>query len=112
MILPAEAPPDPLPQRPAKEQRCARRCGRDSGLQRGRRSVADGRSAVRRVLYMAPVSAGRGSSRVAHFYRRLVARGKPPKLALIATMRKMLVTLNAIARAQQPWSETTLQPAA
>jgi hypothetical protein len=42
----------------------------------------------------------------------LVAKGKPAKLALIATMRKMLVTLNAIARAQQPWSEATLKPAA
>ena len=51
---------------------------RDSGLQRGRRSVAAGRSAVRRVLYMAALSASRGSSRFADFHRRLVARGKPP----------------------------------
>jgi transposase len=51
---------------------------------------------------MAAVSASRGRSRFAHFYRRLVARGKPPKLALIATMRKMPVTLNAIARANPP----------
>jgi transposase len=85
---------------------------KDSGLKRGQRSVAEGRSAVRRVLYMAAVSVSRGSSRFAHFYRRLVARGKPPKLALIATMRKMLVTLHAIARAHQPWSETALKPAA
>jgi transposase len=84
----------------------------DSGLKRGQRSIAAGRGTVRRVLYMAAVSASRGSSRFAHFYRRLVARGKPPKLALIATMRKMLGTLNAIARARQPWSEPLLQPAA
>jgi transposase len=85
---------------------------KDSGLKRGQRSVAAGRRAVRRVRYMAAVSASRGGSRFAAFYRRLVARGKPPKLALIATMRKMLVTLNAIARASQPWSETALKPAA
>lgn len=85
---------------------------KDSGLKRGQRVVAAGRSAVRRVLYMAALSASRGSSRFAHFYRRLVARGKPPKLALVATMRKMLVTLNAIARANQPWLETAIAPAA
>jgi transposase len=85
---------------------------KDSGLKRGQRVVAEGRSAVRRVLYMAALSASRGGSRFAAFYRRLVAKGKPPKLALVATMRKMLVTLNAIARAQQPWSETALKPAA
>jgi len=77
---------------------------KDSGLKRGQRVIAEGRSGVRRVLYMAALSASRGSSRFADFYRRLVARGKPPKLALVATMRKMLVTLNAIARAHQPWS--------
>jgi transposase len=84
---------------------------RDSGLKRGQRVVAEGRGAVRRVLYMAALSASRSGSRFAAFYRRLVARGKPPKLALVATMRKMLVTLNAIARTQKPWSEPALQPA-
>ena len=85
---------------------------RDSGLKRGQRVVAEGRGAVRRVLYMAALSASRSGSRFAAFYRRLVAKGKPPKLALIATMRKMLVTLNAIARTQKPWSDPALQPAA
>jgi transposase len=85
---------------------------KDSGLKRGHRRVAEGRGAVRRVLYMAAVSASRGSSRFAAFHRRLVAAGKPPKLALVATMRKMLVTLNAIARAHQPWSDSALKPAA
>jgi hypothetical protein len=45
-------------------------------------------------------------------YARLITRGKPPKLALVALMRKMLITRNAIARAHQPWSEPALQPAA
>jgi transposase len=82
---------------------------KDSGLRRGQRSIAEGRSTVRQVLYMAALSASRGSSRFASFHRRLVARGKPPKLALVATMRKMLVTLNAIARTHQPWSEAPRQ---
>jgi transposase len=85
---------------------------KDSGLKRGQRVVAEGRSAVRRVLYMAALSASRSDARFAAFHRRLVARGKPPKLALVATMRKMLVTLNAIARTQKPWSDPALQPAA
>jgi hypothetical protein len=66
-----------------------------------RRAVAEGRGTVRRVLSMAALSASRNGSRFAAFYRRLVARGKPPKVALVATMRKMLVTLTAIARTHQ-----------
>jgi transposase len=85
---------------------------RDSGTRRGQRVVAEGRGAVRRVLYMAALSASRGGSRFAAFDRRLLAKGKPPKLALIATMRKMLVTLNAIARTHQPWSGSALPAAA
>jgi transposase len=61
---------------------------------------------------MAALSASRSSSRFADFHRRLVARGKPAKVALVVTMRKMLVTLNAIARAGQPWSDTALKTAA
>jgi transposase len=85
---------------------------KDSGAQHGRRSVRAGRKAVRTVLYMAAVSASRGSSPCAHFYRRLVAAAKPPKLALIATMRKMLTTLNAMLRTRQPWAAPAHQQAA
>lgn len=76
---------------------------RDSGRKQGRRVIRGGRSAVREVLYMAAVSASRGRSPLAAFYRRLIAAGKPPKLALVALMRKMLTTLNAMARAATPW---------
>jgi transposase len=85
---------------------------KDGGRKRGQPVVAEGRGALCRVLYMAALSASRSGSRFAAFHRRLVARGKPPKVALIATMRKMLVTLNAIARADQPWCDPALQPAA
>jgi transposase len=84
---------------------------KDSGLKRGQRVVAEGRSAVRRVLYMAALSTSRTDSRCADFYRRLVATGKPPKLALVATMRKMIVTLNAIARSRQRYSPSPLHHA-
>jgi transposase len=78
---------------------------KDSGLRRGQRVIAEGRGAVRRVLYMAALSASRGSSRFARFYRHLVRNGKPAKLALVATMRKMLITLNAMARAGAAWQD-------
>ena len=85
---------------------------RDSGLMRGRRVIHGGRKEVRCALYMAALALSRRASRFALAYRALVAKGKPKKLALVATMRKLLVTLNAIARADQPWSDPALQPAA
>lgn len=78
---------------------------KDSGLRHGNRVTAGGRSSVRRILYMAAVAASQRQSRFAIFYRRLVAAGKPKKLALVATMRKMITTLNAIARSGQPWRQ-------
>jgi transposase len=84
----------------------------DSGQTRGRRAIQGGRGAVRRALYMAALSASRGRSRFATAYRALLAKGKPAKLALAATMRKLLVTLNAIARSRTPWREERLPAAA
>lgn len=84
----------------------------DSGQMRGRRVIQGGRGAVRRALYMAALSASRGRSRFATVYRALLAKGKPAKLALAATMRKLLVTLNAIARSRTPWREERLPAAA
>jgi transposase len=85
---------------------------KDSGQMRGRRVMQGGRSAVRQALYMAVLSASRGRSRFATAYRALLAKGKPAKLALAATMRKLLVTLNAIARSRTPWREERLPAAA
>ena len=78
---------------------------RDSGLFRGKRSVWGGRSAIRAVLYMAALVATRCNSHIRAFYQRLIAAGKPAKVALVACMRKLLTTLNAIARASTPWEE-------
>lgn len=78
---------------------------RDSGRWRGQRSIAGGRSCVRSMLYMPALSAVRANPRLRTFYKRLVDAGKPKKLALIAAMRKLLVTLNAMMRDQNPWKK-------
>ena len=78
----------------------------DSGAFVGKRSVRGGRVRVRQALYMAAVSAARASSHIARFHRRLRSAGKPPKLAYIATARKLLSVLNAISRTQTPFLDT------
>jgi len=79
---------------------------RDSGLHRGTRRIAGGRSAVRTVLYMCAVAGLRCNPVLQAFYARLKAQGKPSKVALTACLRKLLVILNAIARDHQPWNAT------
>jgi transposase len=76
---------------------------RDSGAFRGRRFIQGGRAEVRRALYMAALTAIRCNPTIAAFYRRLVAAGKPGKLALTASIRKLVSILNAILRDQTPW---------
>ena len=76
----------------------------DSGTQRGRRTVWGGRAPVRATLYMATLAATTWNPILSAFYRRLRAAGKPPKVALVATMRKLLTILNAMMKAQSPWA--------
>jgi transposase len=78
---------------------------RDSGTMRGKRKIRGGRATVRSALYMATVAAPavRCNPPLRQAYQRLRAAGKPPKLAIIAVMRKLLVTLNAIIRDKTPW---------
>jgi transposase len=76
---------------------------RDSGQMRGRRAIWGGRGAVRSVLYMAAVAAIRCNVVFRTFYARLRSAGKPAKVALTATMRKLLIVLNAMARDGEPW---------
>ena len=68
---------------------------RDSGTWRGQRRVCGGRSLVRRGLYMAALTAARRNHILAPFYQRLRAAGKPPKVALTAVMRKLLIALKS-----------------
>lgn len=79
---------------------------RDSGTLRGKRTIFGGRATVRRALYMATLTAVRFNAVIRAFYQRLVHAGKPKKVALVASMRKLLTILNAIARSGTPWNES------
>lgn len=76
---------------------------RDSGAFRGRRMIAGGRPHIRRVLYMATLTAIKHNPAIRVFYLRLVAAGRPSKVALTAAMRKLLTVLNAMLRDRRPW---------
>jgi transposase len=76
---------------------------RDSGTLRGRRMVMGGRASVRAALYMPTLTAIRRNPAIRALYERLLARGKPAKVAITAAMRKLLTVLNAILRDQTPW---------
>jgi transposase len=81
---------------------------RDSGTLRGHRTVYGGRASVpsvRGVLYMGALTATKYNPVIRSFYLRLIAAGKPKKLALVACMRKLLTILNSIARTRQPWNQ-------
>ena len=71
---------------------------RDSGNMRGKRTIWGGRARARAVLYMGALVASRHNPIIRDFYRRLLAAGKPKKVALTACMRKLLTILNAILR--------------
>lgn len=79
---------------------------RDSGQMRGKRTIFGGRADVRRVLYMATLSAIRFNHVIQRFYDRLVSAGKPKKVAIVACMRKLLTILNAMVKTQKCWDES------
>ncbi len=84
---------------------------RDSGQFRGRRSCWGGRARVRPALYMAALVGVRHTPVLRAFYQRLVAAGKPKKLALVACMRKLLVIANALVRDNTRWDAARALPA-
>jgi transposase len=76
----------------------------DSGEHKGKRRIAGGRKKLRNVLYM-PIVVAKGCNPVlAAYYKRLLARGKEPKVALMACMRKLLVIITAMITKQQDWA--------
>jgi transposase len=77
----------------------------DSGKARGKRHVWGGRAIVRSTLHMAMLSALRYNPVIRAFYERLIAAGKPKKVALVACSHKLLRILNAMARTGEPWNE-------
>lgn len=77
----------------------------DSGKHRGHRSIWGGRSVVRCALYMATLSAVRFNPVIKLFYDRLLAAGKPKKVAQVACSHKLLRILNAMVRTGQAWNQ-------
>ena len=77
---------------------------RDSGSVKGVRHIWGGRAQVRTVLYMAALVATRHNPQIRTFYQRLLAAGKPAKVALVACMRKLLLICNAVLRSHTSWS--------
>jgi transposase len=83
----------------------------DSGRSiRGRRFAWGGRSQVRQVLYMSALAATRFNPVFKAFFARLIAAGKLRKVALVACMRKLLTTLNAMAASKKPWAPPQVSP--
>jgi transposase len=81
---------------------------RDSGAWRGSRAIWGGRRQVRAALYMAALVGVRHNPVLHSFYERLLARGKPKKVALTACMHKLLTILHAVLRDRAPWQPTLL----
>jgi transposase len=78
----------------------------ESGKWRGHRTIAGGRWEVRNKLYMSSLSAVQANPVLKPFYQRLLARGKSPKVALVAAMRRLLLILNAMLKTNTPWNPT------
>lgn len=81
---------------------------RESGKFKGQRTIFGGRQAVRDVLFMAAMTASRRNPTLKVFYDRLIAKGKLPKVALVAVMRKIITTLNVMLHEGQKWRRPAL----
>lgn len=75
----------------------------DSGIKQGNRMIRGGRTSVRNALYMCAVVSIRRSGSLRSFYERLTKRGKPPKVALKAVMRKLLLIANSLVANDRLW---------
>jgi transposase len=81
---------------------------RRSGTMNAPARIQGGRAPVRDAVYMAAVTASRHNRLLAPFYQRLIAAGKPPKVALVAVMRRLVVFANAVLKSAQPWKGAQL----
>ncbi|MGH6912773.1 MAG: IS110 family transposase [Geminicoccales bacterium] len=77
---------------------------RDSGQHRGKRFIRGGRAPLRQALYMPALVAVRFNAGMKAKYDALLAAGKPPKVALVAIMRKLLILANALIRDGRTWT--------
>lgn len=83
----------------------------DSGQRKGARVIWGGRPRVRRALYLAALSAARYNKDLSTLYMRLTGKGKPPKLALIAVARKLVVLANTLIAHGRLWTPSPPQHA-
>jgi transposase len=83
---------------------------RDSGQKTGKRFISGGRGHVRRVLYMATLSAIRCNPKINAFYAMLKAKGKASKVAIVACMRKLVTLLNFLIKTDQLWTNKMSVP--
>jgi len=79
---------------------------RESGSYQGKRRIRGGRAKIRTVLFMAMLSTIQSNPRFKRDYQRLVAKGKPKKVAIVACMRKMITILNVMIKTETMWDET------
>lgn len=80
---------------------------RESGQWKGQRFIAGGRARPRRMLYLAALAARGRDKTLKAFADALVARGKPPKLAIVAIMRKLIEAANIVLKRNAPWTSAT-----
>ncbi len=76
----------------------------ESGQHNGQRRIRGGRKNVRTGIYMAALSAARHNPQLRRFHDRLIAAGKPKKVAIAAIMRKLLVLANTLIKEDRCWS--------
>ncbi|MBB1377150.1 IS110 family transposase [Pseudoalteromonas sp. SR43-2] len=76
---------------------------RESGAYQGKRMIRGGRPKIRTAMYMAMMSAIQCNPKFKAIYHRLVAAGKPKKVAIIACIRKLIVIINSMVRDGVMW---------
>lgn len=81
---------------------------RDSGKHKGKRKIRGGRSKIRTVLFVSMLSAIQCHPKLKPMYQRLVAAGKPKKVAIVACMRKQLIILNTMVKNGTMWDENMI----
>lgn len=77
---------------------------RESGDYKGKRHIRGGRARVRKVLFMAIMSAMQSNPKLKRQYTALKAAGKPSKVAMVACMRKLITILNVMVKTGQHWN--------
>ena len=77
---------------------------KQSGQKNGKATTQYGRHGVRKILYMSALVASKHNIRFKYFYEKLIAAGKPKKVAIVAVMRKMVVILNAMIMSKKTFS--------